>query len=141
MSCNSTTVGSFHFPLYCSHILTCRNIFFMDFMCSCKHTGEEYSPKEALTALDQTRIVCLFIVHLCCVFHALCQSGVSQFGNLNLGTLDAVDFICSVFCSARLSAHPGVIKGSFNICNLLGVFFSFFLSFLCVCPDCHSSND
>lgn len=140
MSCNSTAVGSFHFTLYCSHILTCRNIIFMDFMCSCKHTDEEYSPKEAFTALDQTRIVCLFIVHLCCVFHALCQSGVSQFGNLNLGTLDAVDFICSVFCSARLSAHPGVIKGSFNICNLLGVF-SFFLSFLCVCLECHSSND
>lgn len=104
----------------------------MDIVCSCKHTDVEYSRREAFAALDQTRIVCLFVVvpsMLCypCAVPVWCKS----VGNLNLGTLDAVDFMCSMSCSARLSAHPGVIKGSFNICNLLGVF-SFFFSFSCL---------
>lgn len=60
----------------------------------------------------------VFFVNLCCVLNALCQSGVNHFQSFNLGTLDALDYIRFMFYSARFTAHPDMIKGSFNICNV-----------------------
>lgn len=64
----------------------------------------------------------VFSVNPCCDFNALCQIGVNQFKSFNLSTLDALDFICFMFYSARRSAHLYIIKGSFKI-----------LSGFCVC--------
>jgi len=72
--------------------------------------------------LGQT--LCIF-VNLCCVLNALCQSVVNQFKSFNLRTLDASDYTCFMFYSARCTAHPDMIKGSFNILNFVFLCFVF----------------
>lgn len=74
-------------------------------------------PAGSVHGLGQTLFECNF-VNLCCVLNALCQSGVNRFKSFNLCTLDALDYICFMFYSARFTAHPDMIKGSFNICNV-----------------------
>lgn len=85
--------------------------------------------------------LCLFFFYYCSSI--LCSR--QSVGNLNLGTLDAVDFILLyvLFCQAfSTSWFDKKKKGSFNICVFFGVFFSsLFFSFLCVCFPCHLSID
>lgn len=66
----------------------------------------------------------LFFLNLYCVLNTVCRSGINGFKSFSLSTLDALDFIHFMFDSARFTAHPGEIKGSFNICN--GCFLSLF---------------
>lgn len=104
MYCNSTAVGSFFNLLDTVATYQCVTT-----SCSCKEDKKNGS-KEASAPFYQTRVVCCYRSSILCSPCAVpiwCKS----FGNLNLGTLDAVDFICSMSSSARLSAYPGVIKG------------------------------
>lgn len=132
MYCNSTVVGSFFTLLDTVATYECVASSFS--WTSYAHANRQEKRfkgcvRSFVSNYNGVSFYCSSILCSLCAVPVWCKS----VGNLNLGTLDCCgpNLLYVLFCQAFSTSWCDK-KGSFNICNLLGVFFpvTFFLVYL-----------